>query len=267
MKRVEYWNSLPIIDDDTPTDFLFPAEFGRGHDPSQYVPEMHAAPSEMELISESEYDARIEEQEREQSSLEHVYLRAGWENLDQMVDGYCWGYSTTHAMMLVRSRNNQPHVRLNPHSMCSIIKGGKNEGGWCGLSAKFLSDTGVCSEAFWKPGSRDLSQDTAAMRANMALHKVTENWYDLARNVWDQQLTQRQVDTCVLSNNPCAIDLMWWSHSVCYLRKVKVEDGSYGRLILNSWKGWGRQGLAILRGSKAIPDGAISLRAVTAATV
>lgn len=268
MKVVSYFNGIPIIDDDTPTDFLFDdAKFGRGHDPDQYVPEMFESPDKMELIPESEYDARIAEQEREESSLEHLYLRAGWKNLDQQTDGFCWAYSTGHCAMLLRTRNNQPHVRLNPHAVASIIKNGRNEGGWCGLSGKFLRENGIPTEEFWRPGSRDLSQNTPAMRANAALHKVAEDWYDLAKPVHGQVLTERQADTSVLNNNPCAIDLMWWAHSVCYLRKVKIEDGSYGRLILNSWKDWGRRGLAILRGSKAIPDGAISLRMLTASTV
>ena len=220
----------------------------------------------MPLIPESEYDAHIDEQEREQSSLEHVYLRAGWENLDQQTDGYCWAYSTSHCVMMLRSKANLPYVRLNPHAVGAIIKGGRNDGGWCGLSAKFLREVGVPSEEYWRPGSRDLRQDTPAMRANAALHKVTEDWYDLARPVHGQMLTERQVDTCLLHDIPCALDFNWWSHSVCGVRKVKIEDGSYGRLILNSWKGWGRRGLAVLRGSKSRPDGAVALRVTTAST-
>lgn len=264
MKTVSYLNGTPIIDEDTPADFLFDNNFGRGHDPDQYVPEMFASPTEMELIPVSEYDARIEEQEREQASLEHVYLRAGWENLDQNGQGYCWAYSTGHCVMLVRSKNNQPYVRLNPHGVAAVIKSGRDEGGWCGLSAKHLFEFGCPSEDFWPGHSISLSNNTNAMRENAALHKATEDWRDLARPVHGQVLTERQVDTCLLSNNPCATDYLWWGHSVATIRLVKIEGGSYGRVILNSWKGWGNRGLAILRGSKAKPDGAISIRTVTA---
>ena len=260
MKKVSYLNGIPIIDDDTPADFLFHEHFGRGHDPEQYNPEMLAAPSGMKLIETSEYDDRIAEQTKEESSLEHIYLRENFENLDQNGHGYCWAYSTVHCVMLLRAKMGQPLIRLNPHAIAAIIKGGRDEGGWCGLSTKFLREYGVPTEEFWPVHARNLKYDTPEMRANAALHKITEDWYDLARPVHGQVLTLRQVDTNLLLNNPCALDFNWWGHSVCGVRLVKVENGSYGRMILNSWKGWGRRGLAILQGSKAIPNGAVSLR-------
>jgi len=47
---------------------------------------------------------------------------------------------------------------------------------------------------------------------------------------------------------------------VCQVRWVRIERGSWGPLILNSWKGWGRHGLAVLRGRQAVADGAIAIR-------
>lgn len=269
MKSLNHFNSpvsgaVPIIDDDTPTDFLFDPQFARGHDPSQVVPGMHATPDSMVLIDPSNYDALIDEQEREESSLEHIYLRAGWENLDQNGDGYCWSYSVGHTQMICRSRDNQPYVRLNPHGPAAIIKGGRDEGGWCGLSAKFAVDVGYPSEAVWKPQSRDTRQDTPEMRANCGLHKVSEGFYDLQKAAYDQELSLKQLYTQLLRNNPCAVDMNWWGHSICAVRLVRVESGSYGILILNSWKGWGRRGLAVLRGGKGIPDGALCVSSTTA---
>lgn len=262
---MDEWNSYPIIDEYSDPDFT---NLGmKGHDPSQYVPEMFDSPAAMPLIPTSEYDARIAEQDEQQSSLEHLYLRAGWENLDQNGDGFCWGYSVGHCQMMVREVQHQPRIRLNPHATCSIIKGGRDEGGWCGLSADFGRRIGYAVEGTgpgqWPLHSRNLRSDTPELRAEMAKHQIVEDWYDLARPVHGQVLTERQVDTCVLLNQPCAVDFNWWGHSVCYLRLVKIEAGSYGRLILNSWKGWGRRGLAVLRGSQARPDGAISVRVTT----
>jgi hypothetical protein len=58
-----------------------------------------------------------------------------------------------------------------------------------------------------------------------------------------------------------AWDFNWWGHSVGGIRLVKVEAGSYGRKIRNSWTdSWGDRGFGILRGSKAVPDGAIAVR-------
>lgn len=254
---------VPIIDDNTNADDLFSPQFARGHDPSQYVREMFAAPHGMTLVPESEWDARYDEQEKSQSSLEHVYRRAGWENLDQNGHGYCWAYSTGAAVMLKRSAMGLPYVRLNPHSVAAIIKNGRDEGGWCGLSLKFGRDGGYAVEGNgpgqWPLHSRNTANLTPAVRENMLLHKVTDDWYDLGRPEYGQQLTRQQLATCLFQNNPCPTDFNWWGHSVCSVRFVRVERGSWGLMILNSWKGWGDRGLAVLRGSKAVPDGAVGV--------
>lgn len=260
--------NTPLINDDPNTqgNELPPPGQAKGYVERDYdlYPEEMFAPSDIPLIPRSEWDALIDEQEKNQSSLEHVYLRAGFENLDQNGHGYCWAYSTGHCVMLLRALANQPLVRLNPHSVAAIIKRGADEGGWCGLSAKFLTEVGIATEEFWPRHSRSLSNDKPESRANMALHKVSEHWMDLARREYDHELTFDQVASCLLQNIPVAVDFNWWSHSVCAVRLIRISAGSYGLRILNSWKGWGRQGLGDLQGSKAIPNGAVALRVTNA---
>lgn len=283
MMAFELWNGLPLINDETDNDDLFLSKDGNGNNHARgLVPRdfntsprgMFAPPSEIPQIDPSEYAARIEEQDRTQSSLEHLYLGGPngtprFVNLDQNGNGYCWAYSTGQSIMLARLRDNQPLVRLNPHSVAAIIKGGADEGGWCGLSAEFSRKVGYAEEGTgpgqWPLHSRNLKYDTPALRANMAKFRVTEDYVDLSSPVYDQNLTQRQVASCLLGNMPCATDFNWWGHSVCALRWVKIENGSYGLLILNSWKDWGRNGLAVLQGSRAVPDGAVCTRTVRAA--
>jgi hypothetical protein len=269
---MDFWNGYPVIDDGTPNDVPFDPQYSRGAVPRDYnvqPVEMLAQPSEMALIPRSEWDARIDEQEAQKSSLEHIYLSGSgggprFINLDQNGNGYCWAYSTGHTMMLARLRDNAPLVRLNPHSVAAIIKGGRDEGGWCGLSAQFLGDVGIAPEGDgpgeWPLHSRNLSRDTPSLRAEMAKYKSGETWIDLAVQAWQRNLTVDQVATCLLGNQPCAVDFNWWGHSVCAVRWVRVEAGSYGLLILNSWLNWGRYGLSVLRGSKMIPDGAVCIR-------
>lgn len=49
-------------------------------------------------------------------------------------------------------------------------------------------------------------------------------------------------------------------------RLVRVEAGSYGLRIDNSWTDqWGDRGKATLQGARAIPDGAVATRAITVA--
>lgn len=265
-----YKGAIPILDDSQVSAEPFPVGVGRGYVPRDLAvdpPTMFSAlPSAIVLIPRSEWDARFDEQEQQQSSLEHLFLRGGrpaFVNLDQDGDGYCWSYSVGHAIMLDRLKGNQPLVRLNPHATAAIIKRGRNEGGWCGLSAKFAREHGYAvegdGEGQWPLHSRDLRNDTPALRAAMAMHKVSEEFVDLTRDVYDQNLTVDQLATCLFNDQPGPVDFNWWGHSVCAVRWVRVEAGSWGLLILNSWLGWGRHGLAVLRGSKAIPDGALSI--------
>jgi hypothetical protein len=242
-------------------------------DYEQHPEAMFAAPSEMILIPESEWDARFDEQEETQSSLEHIYLSGpngtpAFKNLDQNGDGYCWNYSVGSSMMLDRLRRNLPMVRFNPHAGAAIIKRGQNEGGWCGEGAKFATEHGMAIEGKapgqWPLHSRNLRLVTPELKAEMAKYKIEEDWVDLTRQVWNRNLTMAQVATCGFNNIPGPRDYNWWQHSVCGLRWVRIERGSWGQLILNSWPGWGRHGLGVLRGSKAVCNGGLAVRSTSA---
>lgn len=277
-----YKSTIPILDADRPEgkemgDIFFPKGQALGYverDYKQFPEPMFQAPSEMELIPDSEDDARFDEGEANKDTLEHIYLSGpngepAFENLDQDGDGYCWAYSSGHAVMLDRLKQMPPApgsqvVRLNPHSVGAIIKGGRNEGGWCGLSAQFIKENGIAVEGTgpgqWPKQSRNLKYDTPECRTQMKLHVVTEDWVDMTRQVYDRNLTQSQVKTCLFNNVPCPNDFNWWGHSVCAIRWVRLEKGSWGVLILNSWYKWGRYGLAVLRGSQRICNGGVAFR-------
>lgn len=264
-----------IIDDATGLDVLSPPGMARGlvpRDMGMYPPTMFSPPTEMPLIPRSEWDARIDEQERLESSLEHIRLAGDRgrpiPSLDQGNRGYCWAHSVTHTLMIARAAANLPYVPLSAYAVACTIKNYRDEGGWCGLAAQFARDRGVPSQAYWAQGSVDPRNDAPQTWQNAAMHKVTEDWVDLTRPVWGQNLTFDQVATCLLSGIPCALDFNFWSHSVCGLRLVRIEAGSYGIKIWNSWSdAWGDRGMAVLSGSRAIPDGAVATRAVTASSV
>lgn len=275
--------SVPIIDDETLTDprvrdmVYCPTVNGeiKGHgyverDYSTYPQEMFDSPSEMDVIPESEWDERIKMQDDTKSSLQHL-REVGADgqpikSLDQNGNGYCWAYSTGMCVQMLRVIMGSPYVRMNPHSVASIIKRGADQGGWCGLSAKFLREYGIAPEGLWPLHSRDYQRHyNEAMKVEMAKYKVLEDWYDLAKREHSQYMTLAQVYTCLLLNIPVAVDFNWWAHSVCALRVVKVEAGSHGLLIINSWTdSWGDRGLSVLRGQKGVPNGAVGLRRVVA---
>ena len=242
---------------------------GRGLVPRDFAadpPEMFDPPSDMPLIPRNEWSARIKEMEATKSRISDILLAAGIPSMDQGSVGYCWAHSTTGCVQALRAINNQPHIPLSAFMVAAIIKRGRDEGGWCGLSAKFLREVGVCSQALWPQGNRSLSLDTPQARADAARHRVTEDWVDLTRQVYDQSLTFDQVMSCLLCRVPVAGDFNWWSHSVMLCDPVEVEPGSFGIRLRNSWgDGWSDRGFSVLHGAKAIPDGAVALRVTSAA--
>lgn len=270
-----YKGNIPIIDDDSATtDIAFPKDAKFGLVPRDFATSpktmFSAMPSEIKTIPRSEWDARYDEQEEQQSSLEHIYLNGGqpaFVNLDQNGHGDCWLFSTAHATMLQRLRSNQPLVRLNPHAGAIILN--KLSGGWCGLSAKLAREIGQAEEGNgpgqWPGHSRDRRHDTPALREAMAAHKISEAFVDLTIDVYDQNLTEDQLATCLFNNQPGPVDFNHWGHSVCAVRWVRIESGDFGLLILNSWLEWGRFGLGVLRGSKRRPDSALSILVSVAA--
>jgi len=185
-----------------------------------------------------------------------------------LISSNCWAHSTTGALMAARALANEKTIPLSAFAVAATIKKGRDEGGWCGLSAKFARERGIPSQEAWPQGDRDYRKhDTAAVWADAAKHKILEEWTDLTRDVYDTNLTFDQLATALLSRQPGPGDFNWWSHSILLCDLVEVEAGSYGLNIRNSWsKSWGDNGFGILRGQKAIPDSALSVR-VTGASL
>jgi hypothetical protein len=244
----------PVVDGEVKSHGLVPRDY------SKFPQEMFAQPSEMQLIPRAEWSARIKELEKQKARLSDLRT---WPSLDQNGQGYCWAYSTTATAMLTRAADNLPYVRLSAHSVACKVMNFADRGGWCGLSAKFIRENGIVPASLWPEKSMSRANDTPAAWEAAKSFRITEDWVDLARREWDQNLTFDQVATCLLSGIPCAVDFNWWAHSVCAMDLVEVEPGSFGLRILNSWTDqWGDKGVGILRGSQAIPDGAIATRVV-----
>ncbi len=160
-----------------------------------------------------------------------------------------------------------PVPRLNGVAAATLM--GRTDGGWSGLSMKFARDHGCpivgTGPGEWPYQSRR-GRDTPELRATMARYKVTEDWYDLGRQEWDQELTKAQLATCLFNNHPSPSDYNRAGHAMLSVRLVRIERGRWGTLALNSWQQFGYHGLCVLDLSSGWwPDGACALRTTSPA--
>lgn len=224
--------------------------------------EMRDSPDQMTLVKRSEWDALYDKGEEAEDTLEHLYLRGdrpAFEYLDQNGFPDCWFHSVCHAMMMSYVVQNLPVPRLNAVAGATLMN--RTNGGWCGLGMKFARDQGCplvgTGPGEWPYQSRR-GRDTPELRAGMARHKAQEQWYDLAKAEYDQDLTVDQIATCLVNNNPTPSDYNRFGHSMLSLRLVRIERGSWGLLTLNSWAQFGHHGLCVL--AEMWPDGSCALR-------
>jgi hypothetical protein len=254
-----------LIHDATPFEHTVPPDKGRGYDPASVDPRlkaMFAPPTEITLIPRSEWHDRIAEKVATKSQLSDMRLKAGIPSLDQGQVGYCWAHSVTGTVMMSRMVSNEPYVPLSAYAVAATIKKGRDEGGWCGLSAQFLRTKGVMPQSVWPQGDyrNPRKYDTPENWARAAQFKTTGEYVDLTRDVYDQNLTLDMIDSLGLMGMPMAWDFNWWGHSVMGLDAVFPEAGSVARQGRNSWgDSWQNGGWFVLRGSKAVPDSALCI--------
>jgi hypothetical protein len=162
--------------------------------------------------------------------------------------------------MLDRMKRNLPPVRLSAHAVACKIKNFRDQGGWCGLSAKFGREKGYPTVEFWPEKSMSRQYDNAATWENALLHRSDEEWYDLGRPEYDQHLAKKQIQTLAVTNCAQMWDFNKFSHSMAGI-DVGLLDGGLHPIVLNSWKGYGYHGLVLLY--DIWPDNACAIRSTT----
>lgn len=206
------------------------------------------------LIPRSEWDARIDEMDRTQSSLRHILERNGIDSRDQNGCNYCWTEGVCTAITAIRAAQGQPYVEFSTASVAAPIKGYRNNGGWGGEALEYIVENGISAAQYWPSNTISSRFDNEQSRANRKLHKITE-WYDI--DCSDESVFDA-VMTCLLLRLPVAVGYDWWRHEVCALFPVKLGGGKYGIGCRNSWgDSYGDQGFFVLEGRKAIPSDAV----------
>lgn len=273
-------NPAWTIDDTTPVQS--PQVNGSGHG---YVPRntsiqpMHSAsPSLIKVYPRSEWPERIKEKTAKKSRLSDIRNRGANGSpipfLNQSLGdgvhwGYCWAHSAVHGVMLQRAKQGLPFVLLSAFSVATTIMNGRNEGGWAALAFDWIMKNGVATDASWPQLNANPRLWTAAMQQEAAANKLSEGWWDAGQHPGLRSLSFDQVASLLLDNVPTPVEFNWWGHSVLGLDLVEVnasrdlqDPNRWGIDILNSWKGWGENGVGRLVGNRAIPNSAVGLTSV-----
>lgn len=202
------------------------------------------------LIPEDELEQRIKDQEAKKASLLDIRNQhySTLKSLNQDSLGLCWAFSTTKSMMYLRVIMGLPPLVLSAWYVAGRVKGWRDQGGWGGESLAFIVSDGVPTMDMCP--SYKSSYDSAATRANAAMHKCTEWWEgsDDPDKAWHQKCSAHVLGF------PTVDDYNFLSHSMCgikansYKNPECVEDNSWGE---NS----GEKGLYIIKGRNCRPDG------------
>jgi len=221
---------------------------------------------DLELIPRDAWDDLAADMERTKSRLSDIRMQSGPNgsyipSLDQNGQGFCWAYSTTGAVMLMRAVQNLPYKRLSPHAVACKIYNFQDRGAWGALSLDFIRKNGVPDVDYWPEKSMSRQYDKTETWDNAKQYRAAEGWLDLDVEAYDANMIEAQIVTCLLNRIPVIHDFAWWSHSVVCMDYVVGN----GRRILNSWTdSYGDKGMAVITGSKIKPMGACAVRSVVA---
>jgi hypothetical protein len=229
-----------------------------------------SAGNEVPLIPRAEWDDRLEEQAKTKSRLSDIRMTGNFgkmiPSLNQGSFGFCWNHSGTAGGQIIRAVMGLPYVPLSAFAACAIINDFKDGGGWGSAGLEFAIKRGYPPQSHWPQGSISRQHDNPETWAEAKKYQVIEGVIDLDGMIPWQNLAFEAVASLLLSRIPVITDFMWWGHSVLALDLVKLPDGGYGIRILNSWgDSWESNGMAVLTGQKAIPNGAVAPRVLTAA--
>lgn len=241
-----------IIDASTPRDLLFPPGVVCNTVPRDLSVQpmgMFARPAQVKILDIvdrwdwSAIDAWIDEQERRKSRVRDVAERLQWKCLNQNPQGFCWSYSTAHAIMARFMLSGRPIPHLSAHAVACKIKNFQDQGGWAALSHAYACEHGYPTVATWKERSMSRQYDTAATWAEAANYKITQDVVELDSQVWDRTMARKVWWTLLLTNSPVQMDWRFWGHSVLGWGIRRIEKGVYGVDGPNSWgPEWGDNG-------------------------
>lgn len=218
----------------------------------------------LELMSVEEIIECIRRQEAEESSLWHVWERAGKIETNQGQLGYCHAFSPKGAMLILRARDGLDVVDLSGSSVGAPVTGYANRGAPIYRDLKQACEVGFATTDFVPDRTTSRRDFKPGWEANAARHRFAE-WItgDGSRNPM-RGLHQQLTAAC--RKIPGCNGLNYWGHAVTDLRFVLTREPAGVRTIeqlmpclavdfLNSWRRtYGKDGIGRRVGRKMIAD-------------
>jgi hypothetical protein len=252
-------NVVVIGDDNAHTVLNPPPGFSKGHEDRDYAADPvganFATPPDDFLIDPSLWDDMIEEGDRNESSLMHMWLKApGSKPPNQNGTNYCWAFAAIDAVKAFLIRTGAGYIDLSPASVACKVKNFANQGGWDLQAVKYAAQHGVCECKYWPEYSRDRKYDNAESQENRKKY-IIDKWWDVP----DDDRFAYKV-SAMLRRYPMPSGYSWWGHETLGMWVAKVSNtGSlkqrYSFIDLNSWGAYGpkNDGFFYLSGSKGTP--------------
>ncbi len=201
-------------------------------------------------IRRSEWQGMIEERKQRGRRIIDWCRRKKYSPMNQQRTNYCWIFAPTHGVEIARMLANEPKIRLSPAWAGSIIKGGRNVGGWGREAIRFLAESGTVPVSRVAATDQSRRNDTRTNRTIAKGYRVTD-WMELRpRNL-------SQMVTTILSGYTVAVGYNWWGHEVL-ATDLDWIDNDVALIIRNSWGGWGDYGFGVLQGSRMLADDAVA---------
>lgn len=201
----------------------------------------------------------IADQERNKSSLYHLWKDSPMGALNQNPLLWCWAFSSVEAMMLERIAQGLKFVRLSPSSVAGPLVNYRNMGYYPEQALERMVTDGAASTAFVPETTNRKSDFKSGWEADASKYKVTK-WRDVGNDA------QRQ-NTMLLRNKPLVCTHQWWSHAILHMRLIDRNPRlpannpqRYARTALQSWgPGEGENGAIIIEGNRSIADQSYSI--------
>lgn len=214
----------------------------------------------VKLIPWEEMPDRIADQERNKSSLFHIWQDSQIGALDQNPLLWCWGYSSVGGVLVEREQMGLPYVPLSPSSVAGPVVNFANHGYYIESALQQMITVGVAPIEYVPETTNDASQFKLGWREAASSYRV-KDWVDVGTNAQMQLTMLLTMRALVAARN-------WWGHAMLDLqaldRNPKLPANNplrYGRKFLNSWgRSWGDKGIGVLEGQRAIADAAYAIK-------